>query len=156
MFLYFFGKKLFRSHLTWVAICWFVLVLVAISLWPVWWGGHSFGPRLLTDVFPACMLLTIFVWNELHKTKLFSNIQKRVIVTIFLCLASISIFMHTFQGLYNPAIGMWNASPDINQYPEYLFDWRYPQFMASTKLLEERNLHHQQKIRLKDFSTTEN
>ena len=152
--LYFFGKKLFRSHLTWMASCWLVLVLITISLWPTWWGGHSFGPRLLTDVFPACMLLTIFVWDELLKTTFLSNIQKRVVIIIFLCLASISILIHTYQGLYNPAIVMWNVSPDIDQYPEYLFDWRYPQFMASTKLLEERNLDHQQKIHLKNPSVT--
>ena len=149
----FLGKRLFQSRLTWMAGGWFVLHILAISKFQQWWGGSSFGPRLLTDVFPACMLLTIFVWNELTKT-FFSGIRKVAIIA-FLCLASISVIIHTYQGLYNPATPLWNVSPNIDEYTEYLFDWRYPQFMASTKLLKERELYHQEKIRLKNLSTIE-
>lgn len=32
---------------------------IGISMFPHWWGGHSFGPRLMTDVIPYLVILAI-------------------------------------------------------------------------------------------------
>jgi len=138
-----FCKKLFRSRLMWLAILWLFFHLVMIAKHPMWWGGHSFGPRYLTDVFPACILMTILVWS--HASKTLIRRPRKVFMTIFLCFSLISMFINTYQGLYNPATGKWNNSPNIDEYPIYLFDWKYPQFMATPKLLKERELYHQLK-----------
>jgi hypothetical protein len=135
-----FYKELIRSRLMWLAILWFCFHLVMIAKQPTWWGGHSFGPRYLTDVFPACILITILIWSYVSTT--LSQRSRNVLITIFLCCSLISIFINTYQGLYNPATGKWNNSPNIDEYPIYLFDWKYPQFMATPKLLKEREIYH--------------
>ncbi|MCL6546338.1 MAG: hypothetical protein K6T61_14010 [Bryobacteraceae bacterium] len=33
--------------------------LAVLSKWPIWWGGHCYGARLLTDVAPCLTLLMI-------------------------------------------------------------------------------------------------
>ena len=75
-------------------------------------------------------------------------------MTIFFCFSLISIFINTYQGLYNPATGKWNNSPNIDEYPDYLFDWKYPQFMATPKLLKERELYHHVKTGYKEIHKT--
>ena len=136
-------RSLTRSWLFWLASAWFVLHLIAISRFPHWWGGHSYGPRLLTDVMPAWILLTLLVWEHTGLTA--SITLRRATSAIFLGLSLISIAMHTYQGLYNPVTGLWNTSPNIDSYPEYLFDWKYPQFMATPERLQERLELHQER-----------
>jgi hypothetical protein len=34
-----------------------ILQIAFISLWPVWWGGYCWGPRLLTEILPSLMVL---------------------------------------------------------------------------------------------------
>ena len=53
-------------------------------------------------------------------------------------LMAVAILFHTYQGLYNGSTVKWNESPNIDQRPEYLFDWRHPQFLASPDMLEAR------------------
>ena len=36
--------------------------VATIAQFSVWWGGHSFGPRLLTDVLPAVVLGLVPIW----------------------------------------------------------------------------------------------
>lgn len=38
-----------------------------------------------------------------------------------------------------------NKDPNIDRYPEYLFDWRYPQFLASEQSLQQRKIEHLEK-----------
>lgn len=141
-----FVKEFYQSRLMWLAILWFFFHLVMIAQYPVWWGGHCFGPRYLTDVFPACILITILLWD--HASKTLSHKPRKVLMTIFFCFSLISIIINTGQGLYNPATGKWNNSPNIDDHPDYLFDWKCPQFMATPKLLKERELDFRVKNRI--------
>jgi hypothetical protein len=40
-----------------------LLTLAAYSKWGNWWGGHSFGYRLLTEAVPAFVLLSALAWR---------------------------------------------------------------------------------------------
>ncbi len=52
-----------RPVLVWASL--FVPVLVLMTgLWPVWWGGHAFGYRLLTELVPILLLLVAASWRE--------------------------------------------------------------------------------------------
>ena len=147
-----FFKEFFRSRLMWFAILWFFFHLVMIAQYPIWWGGHSFGPRLLTDVFPACILITILVWS--HASKTLSHRPRNVLITIFLFFSLISIFINTYQGLYNPATGQWNSATSIYKSSDYLFDWKYPQFMVTPKLLKELELYYHAKTEHNEIHKT--
>ena len=54
---------LYKDALAWFGAIWFALYIMMISRWPNWWGGHSFGPRLLTDALPALFIITVLVWK---------------------------------------------------------------------------------------------
>ena len=36
-----------------------ILQILIVSLWPTWWGGYSYGPRLIADALPWMALLAI-------------------------------------------------------------------------------------------------
>jgi hypothetical protein len=66
----------------------------------------------------------------------------RWIVALFLLLAVASIAINAFVGLFNSQTIRWNGdmlSPDIDHAPQYLFNWRYPQFLANEELICSRN-----------------
>lgn len=57
----------------------------------------------------------------------------------------VSVYINTKQGLYNKYTAMWNSNPNIDQNPEYLFNWKYPQFLMNKNMYEAR---------LKEFNRT--
>ncbi len=124
-----------RMHLIF-AYAWMLVQLLSISRFPHWWGGHSFGARLLTDITPALLLIAIGTVAGLRGR------LKVVFVTLLVLTGVGSIAINTGQGLYNRATIRWNFYPEIDPNPEYLFDWRYPQFMATPDKLEERMRRH--------------
>ncbi len=134
----------YLRHITlfWMSVIWVLLHLFITSANSLWWGGHSFGPRLLTDIMPALILITILVWQKSKQT--FTLPTQRFATVGYIFLGSLGIFINSYQGLYNPATDRWNKSPNIDTNPQYLFDWTYPQFLASPTTLETRSLEHQQ------------
>jgi hypothetical protein len=67
----------------------------------------------------------------------------RVLGLLALIPAAVSgIWINSVQGLFNPATMTWNASPDIDRFPGYAFDWHVPQFVATGPRLDERLRRH--------------
>ena len=99
---------------------------IALSSFPHWWGGHSFGPRLLSDVVPY---LIYFLIPVVARIASLSGAQHAVWVTGFACLVAIS-FLVNFRGATARAVYRWNAEPvDIDVQPSRLWDWRDLQFL---------------------------
>ena len=115
-----------------LAYGWLILDLVAVSRFPHWWGGHSYGPRLLTDAVPAILLIGILTAPRQQ------GIQRTVFWSLVLLLGTLSVGIHSGQGLFNKATIEWNRHPDVDNNPEYVFDWRCPQFAVTPSLLEKR------------------
>lgn len=117
-----------RQRLVWLLSLGFVFQWVLISRFPHWWGGWSFGPRLQTESIPGLALLTLVgglaIWEKVHARAL------RIVFTgLAVILAAWGILVHTVQGMYFPAVMSWNGTIDI--VPEhYIWEWRYPQFLA--------------------------
>ncbi len=120
-----------------IGLAWPVLHLILISRFEHWWGGHSFGARFMTDVLPGLFLLTLYTWPATLK-----GTRDKAAAAVLALAAAFAIFVNTGQGLYNRYTAYWNGTPNIDQYPEYLFDWRYPQFLAHKKGHEERLARH--------------
>jgi len=115
-------------------LLWFVLLLLIIARGASWWGGVSFGPRILTELIPGLTLLVVLGWREL--ASLFSRQQRRFWLAIYTGLAALAIVIHGFQGLYNSHATRWNQIIDpIPDLPVLgwgdLFNWRYSQLLAS-------------------------
>ena len=91
-----------------------------VSSWRMWWGGDSWGPRLMTEVIPLAALLALGPLTWLW--------QRRVGRRVVLALGIVGIWMHMagpyFHGL------RWNSTPDrIDTNPGRLWDWGNPPFM---------------------------
>jgi hypothetical protein len=104
-------------------VAWPVVHLLLVSRLRHWWAGYSFGPRFLTDVMPGLFVLVC--------VSLRASLERRPRATAlsFALLGACSCAINTVQGLYNRAPKYWNAEPSIDEHPELVFDWRYPQFL---------------------------
>jgi hypothetical protein len=99
---------------------------VLVALWPVWWGGFSFGPRLLSDVIPWLALLAILgCAARLRSSHKFSRAE----IATALSLLALSIAINGW-GTISIAPAMWNVEVDIDRHPERVWNWSNPQFMA--------------------------
>jgi len=129
-----------KKPLFWLAAVWISLQITVVSTFPSWWGGFSFGPRLLTDITPAFYLLLLLWAREM--------IQKgdawRHTTTgrLFPFLVVASLFINSYAGLFNAHAQEWNGGkmlPHVDRAPEVLLDWRHPQFLATEAGNCERN-----------------
>jgi hypothetical protein len=122
----------FQLCVAWVSL---QLLVVAASAGK-WWGGHSFGPRILIDIVPALALLTCLVWLQARRRE--GRAARRALVAAYLALGGIGVVIHSGQGLFNPVTRQWNVDPNVDHDPELARDWHYPQFLAHPALLEAR------------------
>jgi len=105
-----------------------VLHWVAISSFPKWWGGISYGPRFFSDMLPYLMFFLIPVWNYIPKFT--RNRAQVAFVSLFFASITISAFIH-WRGATSPEpYDPWSLTPtNIDDHPERVWDWRDPQFM---------------------------
>ena len=141
-----YAREMRQRPLAWFSIVWIGAHLALIASTDNWWGGYSFGPRLLTDMLPAFVLLTFLVWSIL--TTRTSVHFRRVTAVAFLLLGLVGIYINSYQGLYNESALQWNGSipPDVEKHPSHIFDWRYPQFLATSHSLCQRQRAYMQPV----------
>ncbi len=137
------GRRLDHRPLLTLAAVWSASHLLALSVRSMWWGGHSFGPRLAAEVVLAALIPTAIVWKTLAP-----NIRRdarpgpwaRRWVMAYLLAGGLAVVIHTGQGLFNPSIKRWNYIPDVDTHQELLLTWRYPQFLATERQIAARSL----------------
>jgi hypothetical protein len=99
-----------------------------LSAHPLWWGGHCYGPRLMTDVVPWLVLLAVLAmdghreaghqrWTALERLSA-------------LGLLALGVLVHA-RGAFSAATQEWNYRPrSVDVATERLWDWRRPQALA--------------------------
>lgn len=129
---FFFSFKIrdFRNALL-ITLAWPLAHLFTVSRFPHWWAGYCFGPRLMVDVLPGLFVGLFFSFKLLGPARRWAYL-------ILLVAGAFSIYINTFQGLYNTYVERWNEKPSVDQYPQYLFDWHYPQFAYGPARDEKR------------------
>lgn len=133
-----------KRRVGWPVLC--LLISVSFNFFPVaklphWWGGWSYGSRLFTEFLPCLYIAFLVSWQQLVPR--FHRYRQLTLISLMLILFVFSIYINTYQGLYNLWVQRWNGAGtafNIDNNPEYLFSWRYPQFLASPALVEARNL----------------
>jgi len=136
-------KRLAKQPLFWLSVVWFGAHLVISSRGARWWGGHSFGPRILTEAIPALILLTTLSWRELQRHA--RPGARWLAAAAYILLGAWAIYVNTYLGLFDVNTAHWNGAimpPDVDNHPEYLFDWEMPQFLANREDLCTRNLDY--------------
>lgn len=108
---------------------WFLTQLILLSSWYMWWGGGSFGYRLLTDILPALVYLSLLVWSNMWQSS--ERYYRHTVRFILPVLALFSIWVHVIQGANNPATLGWHLHPNKDHHPEFFWDYRFPQFLAT-------------------------
>jgi len=105
--------------------------LIVVSSFPHWWGGHGYGPRLLTDTVPW-LVLAALVAVDAWLTQRSASSRRRFrleAATLWILLAA-SAFVHGV-GAISPAANQWNWEPvNVDADPTRVWDWHDPQFLA--------------------------
>lgn len=148
-----------RRPLILMLLVWFLLHLILVSQAVIWWGGNSFGPRLLAETMPGWTLLTILVWRHVKdkreerraigekgtpRANLFYPFSSTLypFVVVYGLLGLFGIYIHLYQGLFNPlTVGPWNETvepvPAYRAERGYFFEWGYAQWRADNRMLCE-------------------
>lgn len=94
-------------------------VVVSSSAWGQWWGGGSFGPRVLSSALPGFLLLGVLALRATRRAR--GGLALRI---AFGATAAVGIVIHTV-GAWHGAPQLWNVFPRyIDQSPERLWSWR--------------------------------
>jgi hypothetical protein len=105
------------------------LVLHSILV-ALWWPGHCFGPRYLTDmthVFIFFLAPVLLYWSKMRGT------LRVATASIFLLLAGWSVLVQS-RGATSTAVNLWSATPvSVDVAPWRVWDWKDPQFLRGLR-----------------------
>lgn len=120
-------------HLTVLGLANVVGLGVVVSAWDNWWGGHSYGPRLLTETVPWLVLLAIIAIAGLRSASLATGRSHRrhsLELAVGAALLILSVAIHARGALAWDTV-LWNYYPvDVDRRRERLWEWSSPQFLA--------------------------
>jgi MFS family permease len=104
---------------------------LSISIWPIWWGGWTFGPRMFADMLPYLIYFMIPVFAAFAA---WSPARRRVTAVAGCMLIGYSAFVH-YRGANSwETLFEWNAQPSpIDLDPARVWEWRDVQFMRGFK-----------------------
>jgi hypothetical protein len=109
-----------RNLKPWPLVCWLLWAIVPysvlLSMYSVWWAGHTFGPRYWTDVIPLFAVLLGFGLD-------WSRTRCRPIFAAFVATMFFSFGVQLIGAFCYPS--SWEKSPvDVDLHHERLWDWR--------------------------------
>ncbi len=131
------GRTLFTP---WTGLLWTIVIghIMLISQFPVWWGGHAYGPRFMTDIVPFLVVLSLPAFQVLEDGISLAYLRQcgtkqRLAIAasflFFIITASWSVFVHARGARSVSGIG-WNVYPNnIDLNPSRVWDWSDPQFL---------------------------
>jgi hypothetical protein len=86
-------------------------LILLVGKWGMWWGGHSYGPRLLADLSPIFCLYLYLPFER--------SASKALLRYSLVALSAVSIGLHTLGAFSD---GSWDKLPtDIDSHPERLW-----------------------------------
>jgi hypothetical protein len=100
-----------------------LLTILLYARWSIWWGGHSFGYRLLTELAPLLIVLIAAAWPSLERIR-----GARLLFGILL---AASLYFHFLGAMIYPS-GFDN---EIDTQPDRLWSVRNSELDLSTRKL---------------------
>jgi hypothetical protein len=97
-----------------------------VTQMPNWWGGGSFGPRMLCELMLCVMVLLIPLVQELSLT----NSRRFQLMTVgFVMAGTLGVAIH-FRGAVSQPVTTWVQYPtNLDKTPQRLWNWKDPQFL---------------------------
>jgi hypothetical protein len=103
-----------------------ILHWIAVSLFPHWWAGHSYGPRLMTEATPFLAYFLLPVFEHLPRLR---RPVRAAAFSAALLLAVLGTAMHA-AGATSSEGYAWNVLPqDVDRHPARLWSWKDPPFL---------------------------
>ena len=107
--------------------------LLAISGFDTWYGGGCYGPRYTTGTVPLFVLPAVLGMRALldrARERVVPPRSVRAQLAAGAILLGLSVIING-RGAISPATWKWNVWPvNVDERPERVWEWRYPQFMA--------------------------
>jgi len=104
----------------------FILYWISISTWKMWWGGHSYGPRMMSEVVPFLIWLSAPVLGLAGK---WAGLRRRLLIGGLVALSLFSGVVHA-RGAFSVAVWQWNHIPvSVDIATRRLWDMRDAQFL---------------------------
>jgi hypothetical protein len=100
---------------------------LAVSLFPHWWGGWSYGPRFMSDVMPLAMWFVIPAISELSSPE--SRRHHPALAGLFALAIVWSVLVNSLAALDSAGFA-WNVEPHIDLHPERIWDWSDAPFLT--------------------------
>ena len=117
----------------WIVIAALVTVaeLLVVASFPKWYGGHSYGARMMTDVVPWWFAALAIVTGSFGTVDASANARyRRLPIRSGVAFFAIAIALNVL-GAASQASWRWNAlSGGIDASVERLWSWREAQFLA--------------------------
>jgi hypothetical protein len=141
-------SRLKKQPLFWLIITWLFLHLLLVARTTRWWGGASFGPRILAEALPGLILLTALIGQIFWERPSRRTRQRWPAVFLYGGLAVWAIFLNSYQALFNPYTAWWHGvlPPNVDYQPDYLWNLNYPQFLADSEMLCRRNREYMEQV----------
>ena len=89
-----------------------VLTILLYSKWAKWWGGYTYGPRLLADLGPVFVLAMLPLADRL--------IRRRAWQVLFALLTAWSVVAHAMGAFVDDHV-TWNRRVDVEGHPDRLW-----------------------------------
>jgi hypothetical protein len=122
-----------RRRLVLLALAIIVTHIVITASWPCWWGGGSYGPRLLSEALPWFVLLAVLGVRAFIDDQRLTMSGRWKIIWISVLLLIISMGMNAVGAVSWSGLA-WNKElSDCRTNPRQIWEWKNPQFMAWVK-----------------------
>jgi hypothetical protein len=95
--------EIWRNGLVWALLLGSGLQLGVVAAWPMWWGGHCFGPRLLSEIQAPILLLLGLAFPADAAPRRSAAAALAVILVLSMTIQAV--------GSYSRATIFWNAMP---------------------------------------------
>ena len=114
------------------------IVLLAALAREAWWGGHSYGPRLLSDMLVYVAVLAVPTIDHLEarcRARKLAGRRMPAAAALAVVALTWSVVINA-QGAISRSTACWNVRPDdIDEHPDRLWSWTDPQFLAAPQRL---------------------
>lgn len=114
-----------------LAIAAITLQVIMTASWVCWWGGGSYGPRLLLETIPWFFLLATLSIKPFLEDRQLTMQECAAVISAAILLLILSVAMNSVGALSSSAVD-WNGSvADCSiPNPQQLWEWQHPQFLA--------------------------
>ncbi|MCB2156302.1 hypothetical protein KQI84_15615 [bacterium] len=111
-------RKSFLDHIAILGLAGFGLHLALLSCWPVWWGGHCYGARLMTGALP---FLTICLVRSMDVASRRDS-NKWLVWGSFAILSTLSMLING-RGAFDEETARWNRIHRLEASTAELWNW---------------------------------